>query len=502
MLARSDNCEYLRSTYKKVAMGVLDKKSETEIMNIIYERVHALFTRQIPDTQLIIYMGVKKIVDYAKSKEVKDTRGRVLDKVHLDCYGDPIESIGNDLDPLDPRLIYPNLPQVLLSLKMLDRGDDVPANTRLEFLYLQTENAAHQGDKAEDYTYYKENKDIENLRPDNLHYLEKQLSKPITELLSVKYPREPVAYEKLDDARLRCIREINDELIAQRIARTRTFVKERPISKDTSDVYVGWEALFPSKKERWNAKKKIEWIDNEGITHKVKCKLKGQELINWKKVGQRFMKDERKQISDMLLRWHGTLTAFPEYFTSYKFKGNMAKVEYILHSAQTPGKTEVNPHKYTELIDICKRWKSRMILNDIYKNFGLRIRPTKHPSRSGEELPILYPVMLTREVDGYPKGTLCRVYSTYVKETRITKKSVIVLRCDYDILMEDETVIKGLLRKDIVTYLYRDNTIMKDMLDSRTYYNDVIEGLKVKNKLPFVLFNDIDTVSDSTYTSD
>ena len=68
--------------------------------------------------------------------------------------------------------------------------------------------------------------------------------------------------------------------------------------------------------------------------------------------------------------------------------------------------------------------------------------------------------------------------------------------------MEDETVIKGLLRKDIVTYLYRDNTIMKDILDARTYYNDVIEDLNERNKLPLVLFNDIDTVTDSTYASD
>lgn len=502
VLARRDNCEYLRSTYKKVAMGILDKMSESEVMNIIYDRVHALFTRQIPDTQLIIYMGVKKIVDYAKSKEVKDIKGKVLDKVYIDCYGDPIESMGNELDPLDPRLIYPNLPQVLLTLKMLERGDDVPANTRLEFLYLQTENAAHQGDKAEDYTYYKENKDIENLRPDNLHYLEKQLSKPITELLEVKYPREPIAYEKLDDARLRCIREIDDELIAQRIARTRTFVKQRPIPDKNKDVCIGWEALFPSSKEPWSAKKKNKWVDDEGTTHTIKNKLKSQKLIDWEKVRQRFIRNEKKQISEILLRWHGTPTTFPEYFTNYKFKGNMAKVEYILQSARTPGKIEVNPDKYSELINVCKKWKSRMILNELYKNFGLRIRPTKHPSRSGEELPILYPVMLTREVEEYAKGTLCQVYATYVKETRTTKKSTIVIRCDYDVLMEDGKVVRGLLRSDITTYLYRDSAIMKDILDARTYYNDVIKTLNEKIKTPFILFNDIDTVTDTTYMSD
>jgi DNA polymerase elongation subunit (family B) len=504
VLARRDNCEYLRLTYKKAATAVLDKKSEEEVMNIIYDKVNALFTRQIQDTHLIIYMGVKKITDYAKSKEVKDVRGRVLDKVHIDMYGDPIDSKENTLNPLDPRLVYPNLPQVLLARKMLERGDDVPANTRLEFLYLQTKDALHQGDKAEDYTYYKENKEIENLRPDNLHYLEKQLSRPITELLTVKYPREPVPYEKLDDAKLRCIREMDDELISQRIARTRVFTKERPLCQTSSDrkTCVGWKALLPSIEKEWVVKKKVKWWDDQGNVHKTKGLLKGGNPINWGLVRIQFINQEKKQISDMRRAWNGTNEPFPEYFKQYKFKGNMAKVEYILHSAQTPGKTEINPNKYTELVDVCKKWKSRTILNEHYKSFGLRIRPTKHPSRSGEELPVLYPVMLTKNIGKYEKGTLCQVYATYVKETRVTKRSTIVLRCDYDILMKDGKVIKDLLRRDITTYLYRDSAIMKDILDARTYYNEVINSLNEKNNTPFVVFKDIDTVSDSTYYSD
>ena len=143
-----------------------------------------------------------------------------------------------------------------------------------------------------------------------------------------------------------------------------------------------------------------------------------------------------------------------------------------------------------------------MILNDHYRKAGLRIRPTKHPSRSGEELPVLYPVMITRDIGEYKKGTLCQVYATYVKETRVTKKTTIVIRCDYDILMKDEKVIKDLLRRDITTYLYRDSTIMKDILDARTHYNEVVESLDEKNKTPFIVFMDIDTVADNTYSSD
>nr|QBK85517.1 MAG: DNA polymerase elongation subunit family B [Marseillevirus LCMAC101] len=500
VLARRDNCEYLRATYKKMVTGVLDKIPEEEVMNIIYDRVNALFTRQIPDTQLIIYMGVKKITDYAKSKEIKQGT-RVIDKLHIDKYGDPIEDL---IGSLDPRLVYPNLPQVLLTLKMLDRGDDVPANTRLEFLYLQNKNAVHQGDKAEDYTYYKENKDIEDLRPDYLHYLEKQLSKPITELLTVKYSREPVAYEKLDDARLRCVRAIDDELISQRIARTRVFVKERPIrtSHDPDhETCVGWDALLPSIEKEWTAKRRVKWLDDQGNVHKTKGILKSEKPIRWGRVRRRFIKERERSISDMKRIWNEENEPFPEYFKQYTFKGNMAKVEYIIQSAKTPGKTEINPDKYSELIDACKKWKARMILNAHYRRAGLRIRPSKHPSRSGEELPAMYPVMLTRDISKYTKGSLCHTYGIYVKEKRGKK----VLLCDYDILMKDGTVIKDLMRRDITTYLYRDSTIMKDILDARTNYKKVVDRLNKMNKITANVFKtveDLDTSTDITYSSD
>lgn len=93
-------------------------------------------------------------------------------------------------------------------------------NTRLEFVYLENAKAEHQGEKAEDYTYYRENKANLNLRPDYLHYIEKQLSKPVMEFLEVKYPRSIVPFEKFEDAVWRLIGEA-DALVQDMIDRIR-----------------------------------------------------------------------------------------------------------------------------------------------------------------------------------------------------------------------------------------------------------------------------------------
>ena len=228
VLARRDNSQYLRDGYTEMIKAVLDEKSERDVMDILYRRVNDLFTRKVPDTHLIIYMGVKNVIAYAEKKEVKNSGGRVVGVLYLDSNKDPIiDERGNPdniKNPLDPRLVYKNLPQTLLSLKLLRRGVDVPPNTRLEFLYLENPDAIHQGDKAEDYTYYKENKDIEGFKPDYFHYIKKQLAVPVTELINVKYPRKIMVYENLDDAIKKGLEKLDDYQL-QQLSRTRVFLK-------------------------------------------------------------------------------------------------------------------------------------------------------------------------------------------------------------------------------------------------------------------------------------
>jgi len=413
VMARRDNCAYLRKVYEMMSKSILDKKSEVEIMGILYERIEALFTRQVKDTDLIIYVGVKDVKEYAKKRtsdeDSSDTNPFIDDK------GNPFTDVSS---PLDERLQYRNLPQCLLALKMLRRGDDVPPNTRLEIIYLENPNALHQGDKAEDFTYYRESKGIEGLRPDPLHYLEKQLTKPVTELITVKYPREVVPYEKLDDAINRVLKNLN-QLQSNRVANTRVYTKERPIREPSS---VGWECF---EKE---------------IGKKLTRELKTRPKI------------------------------FPEKFESYKFKGKTAKVEYILQSAAKGGINEINPDRDAELVDICRRWKSRNILNRLYREKGVKKRPSKRPYRTGPKFPPKMKVLLTRSYKSVPRGTLCKV---------IDFKEEVEGEFTYNLILDEKRgqILKDVPRSHISTYLRKDETVMKDILTARVRYRQVVNHL-------------------------
>lgn len=215
---RRDNSGYLRRVYKKIGNRMLNYPNELdengvprgveispeEIMEMIEEIVDDLFRRKISSIEYVIYQGVKTLMRYAK-RQPKNTPGIKHDDERL--Y---IDSEGNVLRPQpthanDPRLVYPNYPQVLLAKKIIERAggnpEAVPANTRLEFLFLRNLKKQHQGEGAEEYSYYLENKkdsalegsykDLagdNTMKLDNLYMLEKQLSKPLKELLEVVLP--------------------------------------------------------------------------------------------------------------------------------------------------------------------------------------------------------------------------------------------------------------------------------------------------------------------------
>lgn len=216
VIVRRDNCKFLRDSYQLLANAIFDGKSEQEIYYLLYDRIHALFTMQIPASDLIIYTGVQDVMMYAKRHKSDDPPSAA--NPYLDANNEPFTDPN---DCFDPRLQYRNIPQALLSLKILRRGETIPPNTRLEYLYLENPDAEHQGDKAEDFTYYLEHKAQYDLRPDYFHYIEKQLMKPVSELLNVKFPHRKIKNEKIEDSFSRCIGELSSELLKHRIQKIR-----------------------------------------------------------------------------------------------------------------------------------------------------------------------------------------------------------------------------------------------------------------------------------------
>jgi len=448
VLARRDNCQYLRDTYSKMVDAIIERNQESDVMGILYDQIQKLFSRQIPDANLIIYTGVKTIMNYAKKKEKKQGR-TVIDRTFLDCEGQPID---DPFGPMDPRLVYPNLPQVLLALKMMRRGDDVPPNTRLEYLYLEKMGAEHQGEKAEDFTFYKENKDIYKFKPDYIHYIQKQLSKPIMELLEVKYPRARVPYEKLEDALDRHLGSLND-LIKHRVEQIKVY--EKKIEDCPEKEKIGWHALC-------NA-----------------CKSKTPKMCS---------KHNPKTKAKI-----------------YKYKGKYAKVQFILDSAATKKKNpkkpnEIDEKKYPDLIDICRKWKARHILDMLYSNFRVRKRTAKRPTQTGEKLRIkkkdeYVQVLLTQDLckkapHGKRKGdlvTLKAVREEFYKGIGAPAKGKKI--CFYTIETNNKEIIENVPRNAITTWYYKDGTVMKDILLARGSYNCVVRELK-KTFDPLVFGNE------------
>ncbi len=472
VLARRDNCQYLRDTYSNLTEGILKYSTEEQVMHLLYDHVHKLFTRQIPDANLIIYTGVKTVMNYAKRKEKKQGR-TVIERVFIDVDGEPID---DPFGPLDPRLVYGNLPQVLLALKMLRRGDDIPPNTRLEYLYLETPGATHQGQKSEDYTFYRENKDLAQQQgkpmiPDYLHYIQKQLAKPITELLEVKYPRQKVPYEKLDDALERVLESL-DDLIKHRVKQIKVYDSSVGKGERAND---GQRKIddFLKPKGKSMARDEVGWIHICSV-----CRAKSK---------------------------NGVVTACKKHASKlkpkiYTYRKKMAQVQYILDSAKRKknnpkAMNEIDEKKYPEVIEICKKWKARFILDAMYAQYGVRKRPKKRPTQTGDKLRIktkdnFVKVLLTRPVKSLngsvgKKGdlvTLKDIKDTGPDKNDHRKKPKInyFYTIEFPAFGDDAPlIVENVPRDAITTWYLKDGTIMKDILIARGVYKCVIKELNI-----------------------
>ena len=427
---RRDNSKYLRDGFRKIDTPIMDGKSEKEIMNILYDHVHKLFTCQIPETDLIIYTGITEVINYAKNKKIKNKNTGNEKTFYLDVNKD---IIGDVLGPLDPRLVYKNLPQALLALKLLRRGETIPPNTRLEYLYIENPEAVHQGDKAEDYVYYTENKSMECMRPDYLHYIEKQLMKPITEMLTVAFPREMIIHEKPIDTYHKYIFKLSD-FEKDRLSLVDTFYKDTINLKNSR----------PYTRTQYRKAKVYLNLPKEGvyIHHRV-----------------------------------------------------YAKIEYILYMNKNEG-TKYNKRlievckqlKARDILDrIYRKYKVR-------KRDKKRATQTGEKLRVGGKVALLYPV---REYKIHHICKIIQVYETEIPSVsrgsrgtstssggksfgRLTLGKKKAYKYNYDLVLDKkkEDIIKHVPRNGIATFRYKDSTALKDIYKIRKGYKEVVERLK------------------------
>ena len=145
-LARRDNCKVLRDIYLKSSELILNDEDKDIILDVVLTGINSMFERQYNYKAFVITKTLKQ--DIYKTKTLPA--------------------------------------QVQQSIKMKNRGMSVGVGSRIEYLFTTAckgEKHFSQGEKVEDVDYFKRWRQY--LRVDFLYYLEKQLIKPLDELLKV-----------------------------------------------------------------------------------------------------------------------------------------------------------------------------------------------------------------------------------------------------------------------------------------------------------------------------
>jgi len=442
--------------------------------------------------------------------------------------------------PFDPRLVYNNIPQVILSKKILNRGCDIPANTRLEFLYIENEHATKQGQKAEDYSYFKEHRREQNLRPDKLHYIEKQLSKPLTEMVLVKFPRERIIYEKLEDKLNRLMFDSKygvNELYRYKLKNLKVYenkvemkidykaVKSPPGSTKTPpgtlskkpelNSCVGWAMIcdkcwkfYPEKCDAHQTENMLKDLEKNKYIDKNNP-LKNNEIETEGRTAKKTTKKSTKKTTKKAAT-PPTKIEIPEIkrdfsipdFRVYKYKKILdGQVQYILDQMkikkQNPKMINgLSEEEHNELKKVCLIYKSKTILDRLATKYKIKKRPLRKPTNASEKLRLgtvkdgPTQVMFVTDYKKYKRGTLAILKEIHAEEipTNTKKKSynytfdLEIIDKEYKKNGEEPIILKDVERSVFNTFYYKDDKFMKIILLARGYYKCVVEHLNQKFK--------------------
>lgn len=160
MNTRRDNCDCAREIYTRTRNSIMELKSLNETVYEMNEGILDMFRGKYPLNNFVIYMGLKKNVeDYAQKSG-----------------------------------------HVRFAERLIERGNDIKANTRLEFVMVKVhDKKAKSGDRMEDWGTFLMNRYISGQKIDFAYYVEHNLVKPITKVLNIAYPNVEKDYMKPDE---------------------------------------------------------------------------------------------------------------------------------------------------------------------------------------------------------------------------------------------------------------------------------------------------------------
>lgn len=199
LLARRDNCKWIRFIYEKIVRSIMNGESLNNLYDIINNDVLELMNwKKYKLNYFIISKQVNK--DYkikTLPTEYKKFKKRLEDlgiynipeesKFNIENFNKLLENEENEninFKWLKQYILKSKPAHVQLALKMNERGKPVEVGSRLEFLILKhiDDPKAKLYDKLEDPTYYSSHRDL--LRLDRFYYL-KSLIIPLDQLLNV-----------------------------------------------------------------------------------------------------------------------------------------------------------------------------------------------------------------------------------------------------------------------------------------------------------------------------
>lgn len=194
LLARRDNCRWVREVYESLVRLIMEGKSWKQVEEKFLEHVMVLFQRQVPLSKFIITKAVGtdyKVRDLPQDMVKLKKRMNDLAIPFELPKGIRLEDINGCLARKEPipwiqQYIHKSKPaHVQLADKMARRGHPIEVGSRIEFVIVEHPNPkARQFDKIEDPAYCHKHGDLVQI--DYLYYLQ-SLIKPVDQLLGVVF---------------------------------------------------------------------------------------------------------------------------------------------------------------------------------------------------------------------------------------------------------------------------------------------------------------------------
>jgi DNA polymerase elongation subunit (family B) len=210
LLARRDNCKWIRVLYEKVVRSLMDRLPMREVHEEVLRHVMDLMLWK---TSTLSWFVITKQVNKEYKVKAMPTEYKKFKK-RMDELGirdHPSETIATTayLEEKNKMLLEQDHDSqnigkyswlmgyirrskpghVQLAMKMTERGKPVEAGSRIEFLIVQNvdDPKAKMSEKIEDPVYFTSHRDL--LRMDRLYYL-KSLAEPLDQLLNVVFQQK------------------------------------------------------------------------------------------------------------------------------------------------------------------------------------------------------------------------------------------------------------------------------------------------------------------------